>query len=81
MSAWILEDLMPLARLGLADLDIPGDEIDEYLGIVAARVENGQNGAAWQRRWKTLNQGSLQDMVRVYQELQDTNQPVHTWPV
>lgn len=81
MSAWILEDLLPMARLGLADFDIPVEEIEEYLGIVSARVENGQNGAAWQRRWKTLNQGSMQDMVRTYRQLQDSNQPVHTWPV
>lgn len=81
MTEWILEELLPMARLGLADFDIPADEIEEYLGIIEARVSNGQNGAAWQRRWMKLNKGSLHDMLRVYRELQDTNQPVHSWPL
>jgi gamma-glutamyl:cysteine ligase YbdK (ATP-grasp superfamily) len=77
----ITEHLLPLARLGLESLNIPAQEIDEFLDVIGARADNGQNGAAWQRRWMALNEGSLHDLVLAYCELQDTNQPVHTWPL
>lgn len=77
----IVDEYLALARRGLESLNIPGGEISEYLDIIGARADGGQNGAAWQRRWMTLNQGSLHDLVRAYRELQDTNQPVHTWPL
>lgn len=73
-------ELLPTAQLGLQSLDIPNEEIDEYLGIIGARVENTQNGAAWQRRWMWLNEGSsFNDLVLAYIEFQDSNKPVHTW--
>jgi gamma-glutamyl:cysteine ligase YbdK (ATP-grasp superfamily) len=81
MRQLITEQLIPLAQRGLQSLNIPDMEIDEYLGIVASRVDNSQNGAAWQRRWMTRNEASLNDLVLAYRELQDTNQPVHTWPL
>lgn len=77
----IQDELLPMAREGLASLDIPEAEIGEYLDVIADRVDSGQNGAAWQRRWMNLNQGSLHELVRAYRDLQDTNQPVHTWPL
>ena len=77
----ITEELLPLARMGLESLDIPSKEIHDFLDVVASRVENGQNGAAWQRRWMSLNEGSLHEMVAAYRTLQDTNQPVHSWPL
>ncbi len=85
ISTLIANQLLPLARRGLQSLDIPDQEIDEYLNIIAARVASGQNGAAWQRRWLALNGGEdgggLRELVRTYRELQDTNEPVHTWPL
>ncbi len=77
----IRDELLPLARDGLAQLDIPAAEIEEYLGIIEARADNLQNGAAWQRRWMQRNGGSMAELVTAYRELQDTNQPVHTWPI
>ena len=77
----IEEELLPLARAGLESLEIPSEEIDTYLGIIAARTENRQNGAAWQRRWMQMNGGSLHELVAVYRSHQDTNAPVHTWPL
>ncbi len=79
MRKLVLDTLLPIAQRGLQSLNIPQTEIDEFLGIIAARVENSQNGAAWQRRWMALNKGSLRDLVLTYRQLQDTNQPVHTW--
>ncbi len=71
--------LLPLARRGLESLGIPNDEIVQFLDIIGGRVANGQNGAAWQRRWLSLNEGSLHDLVLAYHALQDQNKPVHTW--
>jgi gamma-glutamyl:cysteine ligase YbdK (ATP-grasp superfamily) len=79
LSKLILEELLPLARRGLESLNIPDTEISAYLDIIGARVDNGQNGAAWQRRWMALNDGSLHDLVLTYRELQDTDKPVHSW--
>ena len=75
----IIEDLLPLARLGLRSQDIPDSEIDEYLEVIAARVDSGQNGAAWQRRWVAMNGPDLHEMLAAYRQLQDAGQPVHSW--
>jgi gamma-glutamylcysteine synthetase len=75
----IVDELIPLARRGLESVDIPGFEISEYLDIVAARVDSGQNGAAWQRRWVHLNGADLHALVQEYRIRQDQGDPVHNW--
>jgi len=77
----ILEKLLPMARQGLQSQSIPESEIDEYLGIIEARVESTQNGAQWQRRWVNQHGRDLHEMIKTYQTLQQQNQPVHTWPL
>ena len=81
ITSLIVDELLPMARRGLESLDIPNEEINEYLDIIGARADSGQNGAAWQRRWMALNEGSLHDLVQAYCRLQGANQPVHTWPL
>jgi len=73
----LMDELIPLARRGLESVDIPASEIAEYLDLVAARVDSGQNGAAWQRRWVHLNGMDLHAMVGEYRARQ--HEPVHTW--
>ena len=75
----ILDDLLPLARVGLQSRDIPDSDIDEYLNIIGSRVDSGQNGAAWQRRWVAENGPDLHELLRTYRHHQDTGHPVHTW--
>ena len=79
MRALIVDLLLPLARRGLESAEIPSAEIDEFLNVIAARVDSGQNGAAWQKRWVHLHGGDLHELVREYRTLLDTGQPVHTW--
>jgi gamma-glutamyl:cysteine ligase YbdK (ATP-grasp superfamily) len=81
MRSLVVDELLPLARRGLQSLEIPDGEIDEYLGIIAGRTDNSQNGAAWQRRWMAQNEASMNDLVLHYRSLQDTDKPVHTWPL
>ena len=77
----LLEELLPTARRGLAVYAIPDEEIDSYLGIVEARVESTQNGAAWQKRWVTHNGMRANDLVLDYALMQESGEPVHTWPL
>lgn len=75
----MMETLLPLARRGLEAQEIPQDEIDRYIGVIEARVDNGQNGASWQRRWAVQHGQNLHDLVTAYRNRQDTGAPVHTW--
>jgi gamma-glutamyl:cysteine ligase YbdK (ATP-grasp superfamily) len=75
----IVEELLPLARRGLQSRSIPDAEIDEFLGVVGARVESSQNGAAWQRRWVAMHGIDLHELVQAYRERQEQGDPVHTW--
>jgi gamma-glutamyl:cysteine ligase YbdK (ATP-grasp superfamily) len=77
----IMDELLPIARRGLQSVDIPDSEIAEFLDVVAARVDNGQNGAAWQRRWVQAHGRNFNDLVNVYRGLQDSGDPVHNWPL
>jgi gamma-glutamyl:cysteine ligase YbdK (ATP-grasp superfamily) len=75
----IVDELIPLARRGLISVNIPAAEIDDYLGVVAARVDCGQNGAAWQRGWVQKHGKDLHGLVRDYRTCQDAGEPVHSW--
>jgi CBS domain-containing protein len=43
----ILEHLLPLAREGLGDAGVDGEDIDRYLGIIHDRVASRRTGASW----------------------------------
>ena len=77
----LLQELLPLARQGLANYGIPEAEIDTYLGVVEARVESTQNGAAWQKRWIMQNGLNANQLVLAYLERQEGGEPVHAWPL
>ena len=77
----LLEELLPMARRGLVSYAIPDAEIDDYLGVIEARVESTQNGAAWQKRWVTRNGMRPNDLVLDYADMQESGDPVHTWPL
>ena len=46
-SSLILDHLLPLARRGLAEVEVECRDIDHYLGIIEERVRSGKTGAAW----------------------------------
>jgi hypothetical protein len=77
----IIDELLPLAEQGLQASDIPDEEIDEYLGIIAARADSSQNGATWQRQWVKKHGKDFRSLVNAYHVLQEQNRPVHTWTV
>ncbi len=85
-DAWtlLLDELIPAARRGLADVEVPEGDIDRYLGIMEARVETGRTGAAW-----LLNafrespdcepEAIWHDAVAAMLREQESGRPVHEW--
>ena len=43
----ILNELLPLARAGLAGRGVARDDVDRYLGVIEARVGANRTGAQW----------------------------------
>jgi CBS domain-containing protein len=46
-AALILDRLLPLAREGLRQSGVEGDDIERYLGVLEGRVRSGRTGAQW----------------------------------
>jgi hypothetical protein len=77
----LLDELLHMAREGLVVLGADEADIERYLGIVAARVRMGQNGAAWQRAHAAAHGRDLFRLTADYLEHQRSAMPVHEWPV
>ncbi|MCF6207374.1 MAG: hypothetical protein L3J47_10860 [Sulfurovum sp.] len=77
----ILERFLPMAREGMTLLEIDREDADFYLGIIEARVKNGQNGAAWQMKYIAKHGRDMQKMTEAYWRHQQQGYPVHTWEV
>lgn len=82
----ILEELLPIARMGLEQRKIDPQDIERYLGVIEQRAKLHTNGARWQLRAYTnfrekLNQDeALSSLTAAMIKNQATEQPVHTWP-
>ena len=77
----IQDDLINKARIGLQQLEIDKNDIDDYLGIIEARVKTGQTGSCWQKTYILKNGSDMSDLLHAYYENQKTGQPVHNWPI
>lgn len=81
----ILNELLPLAKAGLAKRNISQEDIDKYLGVIENRVKAEVTGASWQvENFRTLadkyGQSIAQkELVRHMIKNQDKNIPVHEW--
>ncbi len=78
-DALLSGELIAAARAGLATMGIDADDAAHYLDVIAARVQSGQTGSAWQRAALKANDGDLQKMMAVYCEQQRSGAPVHEW--
>lgn len=80
-------ELLPLAKQGLAAMQVQPDEIDLVLAPMHKRITKGQNGANWLLgRFAQLNidrdqQSALQQLVSEYQQHSDADLPVADWPL
>ena len=73
--------LLPLAREGLGRLGVAQADIQEYLGIIQARLESGINGSAWQEAFVQRNGDDPYALTAAYMERQRSGLPVHEWTV
>ena len=78
------KELIPAARGGLESLQVPSEDVDRYLGIIEARVDNGQTGARWlldglARVHEREREAVCRDSVKMMIERQGGELPVHLW--
>lgn len=72
-------ELLPAARAGLEAFELNRDDINDYLGIIKARLSTGRNGAVWQRAWVARHGSDSQALTAAYREQQASGRPVHEW--
>ncbi len=77
VDALLRDQLLPLAADGLMKLGI--DQPWHWLDVIAGRLEDGQNGAAWQRRWVARHGPDWAALTRAYLDNQETDSPVYRW--
>jgi CBS domain-containing protein/gamma-glutamylcysteine synthetase len=83
----ILNELLPLAKQGLADTGVDRKDADHYLGIVQQRVESGHTGSRWMLdSFASLIKQSTKDeataaMTASMLRHQMQDMPIHKWPL
>ncbi|MEN8169841.1 MAG: glutamate-cysteine ligase family protein [Pseudomonadota bacterium] len=77
----LLLALLPRAREGLQRQGCSDADIELYLGVIEARLQNGQTGSAWQLGWLDCHGEDLGALVAAYRERQDSGEPVHRWKI
>ncbi|MFT7617314.1 MAG: CBS domain-containing protein [Planctomycetota bacterium] len=81
----ILEELLPVARSGLAERNVATKDIDKFLGIIESRVSTGLTGSQWilSSLASMKNTGSktecLSAVTAGMRNRQEENVPVHKW--
>lgn len=86
-STLILEQLLPLAREGLAASGIDSSDIDRYLGVIEERVVRDQTGAQWMLRSLAAMEDSQhrdsaqRRLTAAMLENQRIGRPVHEWRI
>ena len=81
----ILQELLPLAREGLQELGIDGNDIERYLSVIEARVAARRTGARWlvestvALSAKRNRSEVLTALVAGTEQRQRTGEPVHEW--
>jgi hypothetical protein len=80
--------LLPKAYAGLDRYGVDPATRDRLLGVIDERCASARNGATWQTdavreaESRGLSRTeALHDMLLRYRTLQQSNEPVHTWPV
>jgi CBS domain-containing protein len=85
--ALILDQLLPLAREGLREAQVAGEDIDKYLGIIEERARSRQTGARWiSKSLSAMDDLTSKDarqrkLTAAMLATQKTGQPIHCWPI
>ncbi len=80
----LLHQLIPAARDGLEVLQVPGSDIDYYLGIIEARTSSGRTGAQWlldslENVSMEARESLCRGAVKIMRDRQGCAIPVHDW--
>lgn len=87
-TSLILDELLPLARTGLKEVQVDSGDIDRYLDVVEGRVRSGQTGAQWMlnslaslegQKGHEPNDLRTRVLTSAILERQKEDQPVHEW--
>lgn len=84
-AADLVRRLLPVARAGLTGIGVEAGDADEWLNVIAERVESGVTGAVWQRRTLARLGGemprsaALAVMTDAYVARAAGGAPVHSW--
>ena len=81
LRALLLDELLPLARRGLASLEIDAADSEHYLGIIEARARRTATGADWQRAWVSRHGTDMRALTEAYYRHQQEGAPVHEWNI
>lgn len=74
-----LDVLLDQAQLGLTLTGIDHHEAAYYLDVIRQRLQTGQTGAAWQKKWVDHHGPQWRDLTLCYAEHQQSALPVHRW--
>ena len=74
-----LDVLLDQAQEGLTLAGIDHHEAAYYLDVIRQRLQTGQTGAAWQKKWVDRHGPQWQDLTLSYAEHQQSALPVHRW--
>ena len=83
----ILEELLPVARRGLAMVGVEENEIERYLGIIETRVAQGKTGATWMLdSLASMDKPAkanvkLRSLTAAMRDNQEDGAPLHEWPL
>jgi CBS domain-containing protein len=83
----VLQEILPMARLGLQQQKIDSTDIDNYLGVIEERAKRYMNGAIWQLKAytklkkETRADEALPILTAAIIQNQQQNKPVHDWPI
>jgi CBS domain-containing protein len=86
-ASLILDRLLPLARKGLIESHVAGDDVDKYLGIIEERARTRQTGARWLvKSFSAIRSSASKDasqrrLAAAILANQKEGQPVHRWSI
>ena len=81
MQQLILNELLPMARRGLQQLELEHADIELFLGVISERTALARNGCAWQRAYVERHGRDWQALTQAYRTNAGTGRPVHEWPL
>lgn len=73
--------ILPMARKGLESLDVNRDDVEDYMQLIAGRLQKRQNGTVWQRSYVAKHGNDFCSLVGAYHERQQAGSPVHEWSI